>query len=850
MISACKESVKGEGRLWEQNETVLLENLRNCLKLKNEYQRCYRLEKERLKQANKHANQFEFDELTLFGKFELFCSRISTLLELFETIAQFKALKKHNIDGMGELIDNFFLYVDELKRKSTDLLDYTKNSFDKDYMAFNKKITHLEQNLQVWINTSFENITSSEVALQLLKKFQQILVRESLQAELDNKYTVIFHNYGLQLEQIQKVYEKRKKNPPMVRNAPPVAGNLLWGRQLIRRVMEPMGKFQQIPIIKTAKESVKIIKKYNKVLLALFKFENLWMEAWSQSIEKTKAGLQATLLVEVDNKLYVNFDRNILQLIRETKWLKRMNVEVPESARMVLLQESKFKKYYSELWYVLRENLRVLDLVKKDTRQLLLPHLEDLAKKIEPGRKILTWTSMNIDVYLDRIHRGLQQFEDLVTKVNGTIDSRIQKNLRQIGKTLLVDLPVDDTFSLEQFVERHEKLVRTYAPLMNIRNVEIEQAASDLISVITSYPLEDNTQMPKDEITKLKKHFDSMMLRAILSSTTKSLNTLKSRIRGAGFNDTPFFNVEVDLTLPTISLFPALDDIQEAVDRTAVAILSCSKYLNSWTYEGVEPVHKSYHFNVARDPAVVRVIMLLQGCIHGLKKEVTEFLQNFYKYDYLWKEDKQLTYEKFIKDCASKPKSFTEQHVVHATKRKEEGTENAPAKIGKPTLDHYETELKRYLAIEQEIANTPDRHNIGCLSLSLEKLKKSLASQANSWKVQYAKNLHDVAKAKLDKCLSMIDEYTKRLSIEIKSLEALRLVMNALKEIREKESMIEYKFNSIKDRYDILKKYNVDVPKDENDEVYDLFLKWAKVTQRANQVNEQVSKLQEVSRDS
>src|SRR5690606_10773757 len=151
------------------------------------------------------GKQFSFDYLKIFGKFELFCSRIQTLIELFSTIEQFKSLRRHNIDGMEANIEKFFDFVEELRRKSSDLLDYTKNAFDKDYMIFNKKIAHLEQSLQVFINTSFEYITSSEHALNLLKRFQSILQRESLRSELENKYSVIFHNYGIQLDNVQKI---------------------------------------------------------------------------------------------------------------------------------------------------------------------------------------------------------------------------------------------------------------------------------------------------------------------------------------------------------------------------------------------------------------------------------------------------------------------------------------------------------------------------------------------------------------------------------------------------------------------------------------------------------------------
>ena len=65
----------------------------------------------------------------------------------------------------------------------------------------------------------------------------------------------------------------------------------------------------------------------------------------------------ATLIIRhpENDKLYVNFDREILQLIRETKCLQRIEVEVLDGAKMVLLQEDKFKTYYNQLCFVLKE---------------------------------------------------------------------------------------------------------------------------------------------------------------------------------------------------------------------------------------------------------------------------------------------------------------------------------------------------------------------------------------------------------------------------------------------------------------------------------------------------------------
>ncbi len=57
-------------------------------------------------------------------------------------------------------------------------------------------------------------------------------------------------------------------------------------------------------------------------------------------MEQCKAGLAAPLLVQhpETGRPLVNFDKEVMQLIRETKYMQRFGIDVPESALMVLLQ--------------------------------------------------------------------------------------------------------------------------------------------------------------------------------------------------------------------------------------------------------------------------------------------------------------------------------------------------------------------------------------------------------------------------------------------------------------------------------------------------------------------------------
>lgn len=218
---------------------------------------------------------------------------------------------------------------------------------------------------------------------------------------------------------------------------------------------------------------------YNKLAKKLVSFECLWHMAWVDSIDPSKlAGLQATLLIRhpADGKLYVNFDHEIWQLIREARCLDRMGgLEIPESVRIVLLQvrhgvgrcvrscawllfahttssappplqEEKFKAYYDELTHLLREYARASAKIIPVTAALLQPLLADIEYKLRPGMITLTWSSMNIDAYKQTVRQVLRRFDAMVTNVNDIIESRIEKNLRVVSKVLLVSMPSKSTF--------------------------------------------------------------------------------------------------------------------------------------------------------------------------------------------------------------------------------------------------------------------------------------------------------------------------------------------------------------------------------------------------------------------
>ena len=833
MITNCCQHIaqdKPVDDMWNREPGPLLNTLEECLRLNEAYQEQYRLTKDKLLTMPK-GKQFDFSETQIFSKFDLFCRRIIKLIDMFSTIHQFHALADHQLEGMEGLIAAFFKIIGDFKKKRHELLDYQSNKFDRDYVEFNIAISDLEGSLQQFINQSFENITSIEQSLMLLKKFQTILQRESLKNDLDSKFTVIFHNYGLDLTTVQEIYEKYKHNPPLARNMPPVAGNITWSRHLLQRIEEPMRRFESNPTVLATKDSRKIIKTYNKVARTLVAFEYLWYEAWCRSVETSKAGLQATLIIRHPDtqRLYVNFDPEILQLIRESKCLSRLGIDVPEAARVVMLQEDKFKNYFNELTYLLSEYSTVVSRQLPITVKLLRPHVADIELKIRPGMVTLTWTSMNIDTYKSHVHSGLNRLSQLISNVNDIVENRIEKNLKMVTRTLLVDLPKNESLALDEFVIKQEHHVREYKVQLQAKNREIEHAVDNIIDLATKYVLDPHIEPVSNvETERVRNHYNKMMYTALLNCTRNSLLSLKKRIcsrAGSGFLfiERPFFEVDVQLAVPSVRLSPSLEDIQRAVNKGALAVLRVSKSIWLWGQGELDEEtatqeekdnRRSFFDQIGKDVEIVKVALLLTGAMYGTRNQVAEYLQVFTPYDWLWKDDMEAQYRKFM--------------------------------MHNPSIEDFENELKRFLNVESEIASIPPIHVIGALSLNTANIKLQLRNESRQWKVQYSDKVHQQARTKLYSLMEYIRKTTNAMSAPVENLHNLRYCMSVLKEVRERESSIEIEISPMLDMYAVLDHYIPGgvVNKEEMDKKSVIRTSWRKLSDFAEEVGDNLQAVQ------
>ncbi|KAL4465245.1 hypothetical protein ABPG74_001959 [Tetrahymena malaccensis] len=794
MIKNCKDLVlKKKGKsdnsssnkfIWEQDPAELIEIFGLCIKLYCEYKKCYNEMKEKIAQIPS-LKTFEFSEAKIFGKFDIFVRRLQKLIEIFSNIQQFNALSKHNLDGMDILTNRFKKIIDDFKKKGNNLLDTTNNKFDRDWVELNVEISQLDTELSNFIDNIFNRFRNIEYSLKLLFKLQSTIKRDSLKHSLASRFNTILHNYAIELETIQRVFQDQKSNPPLVRNMPLAAGKIIWSRHLFQKITGPINVFPQNVINST--EIRRYYGSYNILGKQLTIYEMWYYQDWINKIEQSKSALQATLIVRHDEnkKLFVNFDLEIMQLIREAKCLDRQGIEIPESARIILLQEERFKTYYNELLYVIKEYQRVTSIIKPICKNLLIPHIEDLELKLRPGMLTLTWTSMNIETYLYHLHQGLRKLEQLVIKINDIIENRIENNLKIVSKLVLVHLPQDiKPLSLESFVQQQEGYINSQIDLLSSKNVEVERAVDDLLQTIMAYPLDPHVDpVFPEEYKRIKRYYFWYFYQALLNSTQTSLNCLKHSVCGKKVLGTntlpnlkPFFQVEVQLIGDQVTLSPSLQDIQKSINRAAISVLKCSKSLYNWDQQNKNSTEKATFYDlIACDKEIVKVILLLTGSIQGTKNKVNDFLSGYDKFNWLYQDSIQESLKKFTK-------------------------------IG-PTLQNYEEQLKRFSQLEEEIEKFIPNYQIGAMELMTQNIQLQFQSLVKEWKLQYSQDLHKRARYVLDSLTEQTKVLFIKLSKPVKDIDSLGYFMETIEQIRKEQAEIDMKFNPVQEMYSLLDSY-------------------------------------------
>ena len=110
--------------------------------------------------------------------------------------------------------------------------------------------------------------------------------------------------------------------------------------------------FEANKIILHYAEAKQIIRNYNKISAVLIEYELLYHRAWIRQVEIVLSGLHASLIIkdlDTSGEYLINFDPEIMVLIRDTECMKRLKLDVPKEAEDLVARQDLYKRNFQRI---------------------------------------------------------------------------------------------------------------------------------------------------------------------------------------------------------------------------------------------------------------------------------------------------------------------------------------------------------------------------------------------------------------------------------------------------------------------------------------------------------------------
>ncbi|CAK1584360.1 unnamed protein product [Parnassius mnemosyne] len=161
-----------------------------------------------------------------------------------------------------------------------------KENWDVIMSDFWKEVRYLEDEAKNYINQSFGNLRSAEEALDVLLKFLEFDTRKSIRKELSTKFDLVMRQFIKEITAIEDKFTRFRKNPPLLRNHPPVAGAIYWARALFNKMKQPVMKFQKVPELNDCEQKKEAFQQYKAFSKVIKEYEDLKFKEWAENCSK------------------------------------------------------------------------------------------------------------------------------------------------------------------------------------------------------------------------------------------------------------------------------------------------------------------------------------------------------------------------------------------------------------------------------------------------------------------------------------------------------------------------------------------------------------------------------------
>uniref|UniRef100_A0A8C9N5K9 Dynein heavy chain tail domain-containing protein n=1 Tax=Serinus canaria TaxID=9135 RepID=A0A8C9N5K9_SERCA len=692
---------------------------------------------------------WKFDTKSLFEKTDYMVSICQDLYGIFQVAEELQNIfipelitVTENPKGVDELQREVNIIISPMEDLSFDPFR-VENARDWAFVMeeFREDIVDIEEKMTRFVDESFTTLRSAETAFGLLFKYKYLEIPETIKKQFIKKFRVVLDQYCKELEIVEQIFVQNLKDPPLYKNHPPVAGAISWSRSLSHRIGHTITLFRKEEELLASKRGQEVQQKYLQLTKKLEEYEAQKYRQWRDRAEHViPLLLKDTLLTlfssATDEPVTVrksvgfalNFSPEILEIITETKYMEQLGLPVPEMARYVALQEDKYLRYINKLKVMLSRYHKLMEMMTEAETKLLDHYVKELWRILKAGHKRLTWKSVGIGEFIVQCTQTIGRLEILVHQVHH-ISEDISSKLQSIESTNLFKFPDskngDKCPGAKEFFdyvkcERAkdvEQLVRKYSAIPQL-----------LLEVERRVAYTNSGKSPK--LASYYAYWENRIYHTLTQLIVKNLQAFNATVLA----NVPLLQIEAVLSVSEISLQPNDSEIEKMTMQSIQDCVEVTKHFLRWMHGTCiecppqhvrvdEVVTFSFYSDVSQSPLVIEQAVLITQNVQKILASLRECLNQWNKYDQLWKSDKDTVLDRLAAE--------------------------------KPPCVIFDEHLQFYMTVVREVTQWPLIKDEQFIRLQLAPLASAVQENAKSWMMSLGKLLNELAREEL---LSLRDE--------------------------------------------------------------------------------------------
>ena len=790
-----------------------------------------------------------YPDLFSFHRLDAYLERLHDVHDLTQTVIQLDRLEKIEIGGskggeqtetLQKLYEDFKDSLKLVEELEYDICNIDAPNFQDDYNAFKATVDNIEIRLGSLLIEAFDLSPCLYSRFQLLQGFDNLLERPNIADCFERRHVVLLEQCIEDLRASRSLFVTQRDYPPIPANLPPIAGAITWSTGVSRRIKDSVRRLSQMPgIIMKREEAQEVIRTEQGIRDSIDEYVMQKIEEWGRDVETTShAKLKLPLLKKSRDtgSLVVNFDRDLVRLLREVKYFLVLELPVPDSALQIYEHSEVYRRQRLSLDMICQMYNKIQKVLLPVERPLVKQHVDKFDTSAQRGIKELTWKSDDVDGYIvtltkeinacdkvvDALKSNLAQIEEIMANWVVPLLERVEGTTVEYGE--LIKTNQDLNKSKYSAIKDGGKAIHKLVKASN-KAVKVSQASPDWKAYVDFVNDVVVDGLAQATICSLQFVLENLELKS-LGDVSKS--TLSDAPAAAGAEEgedgepvrrrkkvvekpqaKPLIMIRLQLQADKIVFLP---DLGETSRRKGITDL-----INGWvsTFVGIAALCKrvdgsggSYVKELQNNLEVRALIARVDDALQVSNTTCIEFYQIYEGFSHLFLTSIDKYFANFLDEATIKEEVKKKSAIAKKKKKENKG----PPEYRLPMFDK---EIVKYTEILNEITKLPVLVNLGWLMADPLPMKQALLTYASQWKTKFTGFLLQNVQGSLQQMFDFIAMAKDGLGKDIDPAnidqEVLMEVMGVIRDIRKNMTRVGTMVEPMRKQLACLKKHGMDV---------------------------------------